>query len=26
VQYKTHGSGVYGMGRAINLTIQWNIR
>lgn len=26
VQYKTHGSGVYGMGRSINLTIQWNIR
>lgn len=26
VQYKTHGSGVYGMGRAVNLTIQWNIR
>ena len=26
VQYKTHGSGVYGMGRAINLAIQWNIR
>ena len=26
VQYKTHGSGVYGIGRAINLTIQWNIR
>ena len=24
VQYKTHGSGVYGMGRAINLTLQWN--
>ena len=26
VQYKTHGSGVYGVGRAVNLTIQWNIR
>ena len=26
LQYKTHGSGVYGMGRAVNLTIQWNIR
>jgi hemoglobin/transferrin/lactoferrin receptor protein len=26
VQYKTHGSGVYGMGRAVNVTIQWNIR
>jgi outer membrane receptor for ferrienterochelin and colicin len=23
--YKTHGSGVYGIGRAVNLTIQWKI-
>ena len=23
--YKTHGSGVYGIGRAVNLTLQWKI-
>lgn len=24
-QYKTHGSGVYGMGRAVSITIQWHL-
>ena len=24
-QYKTHGSGVYGMGRAVSITMQWHL-